>query len=97
MNTLDIAVQTAARQLLNLKMSSIVGMADEDDAANLRSDLESVTAVFKELLAVFGEVAAENFNGIDKEDFTPAWVDDAIYSLTQAAEEITEARQWAAE
>ena len=98
------AVLDAGRKLLSLKMTRIVGIPDEHDAANLRADLEALWNIVDPVIAAIGDYAGACF-GIDqdkiKEHFTDqlrgALEGNATFVLEQAAERAIEDRMEAAE
>ncbi len=70
---LDAVVHDAARKLLNLRMTRIVGAGDKHDATNLIADLEALASIVDPVVLAIGMYAKENLGITDKaikENFT---------------------------
>ena len=92
---LDAIVHDAARKLLSLRMTRIVGQPDKTDADNLRSDLEALWTILDPVILAVGEFARENLPINDKavkEYFTDqlrgALEGNATFALDEAGNEL---------
>lgn len=63
---LNAVVHEAARKLLNLQMTRIVGAGDKHDAKNLIADLEAVASIIDPVVLAIGLYAKENLGITDK-------------------------------
>jgi hypothetical protein len=86
-----------AANLAGMRLHRIYGQATPDDAIALRDDLEAIARkIVDPLIAVIGDEAAQNFNGIDLKLFTDQLIGaldgNATTVLSQAAFDLSESR-----
>lgn len=95
--TLTAAVHDAAIKLGNLRVTNIVGEADDQDAESLIDDLEAIWQIVDSLIEKIGAYAADNLHGIDialfRDQLRGALEGNATFNLHEAAERIREDRR----